>query len=84
MSIRRKQRVYSGVGEARLSGAVVWKARTAQQSAEPQQQQPGLMEAEAPKNAGRFITRVGFKILTGAGIEEINQVGVVRLGKSVN
>ena len=42
------------------------------------------MKAEAPKHSAGLVTGVGFKIMAGAGIQQIYQMGIVRLGETVN
>jgi hypothetical protein len=53
---------------------MVRKACAAQQSAEPHQQEAGLMNTEAPKHSAGIIAGVDFKILANAGTQQIHQI----------
>ena len=54
------------------------------QGAQAQQQHAGLVQAKTEQEAARFVARVGFQVLAGAGIQQVHQVRVVRLGETVN
>ena len=50
----------------------------------PSEHQAGLVQANAKEQATRFIARLDFQGLAGAGVQQIHQVRVVRLGETVN
>ena len=67
-----------------LAGVLAEECPAGQEGAQAQQQKAGLVKADAQEQAAGFIPGVGFKILAGAGIQQIHQMRVVRLGETVN
>ena len=43
-----------------------------------------MVQAKAQQEATGLVAGVGFQVLAGAGIQQVHQVGVVRLGETVN
>ena len=54
------------------------------QGAQAQQEHAGLVQAKAQQEATGLVAGVGFQVLAGAGIQQVHQVRVVRLGETVN
>jgi len=54
-----------------------------EEGAESEQQEARLVEAEPPEHLTGLIPRLGFEILTGAGIEKIHEARVVSLSETV-
>ena len=55
-----------------------------QRSAESKQQKPRLVKTKAPEDSTRFVASVFFKILSGAGVQEIHKARVTGLVEIVD